>query len=565
MSLQTAIPIKEIVPGRNPRTYFDPDEMAELQASVREQGVIQSILVRPLADGKYEIVAGERRYRAAKAELGDAYPIPAIVKEMTDAEADELALTENIQRADMSPTEEAVAASRILGRCSGDRAEAALHLGWSQDKLDKRLALMNCSDSVRQALNERKIQLGHAELLASATKDKQDAALRVILEKNIPVSDVKAMLQKIAKVLSAAIFDRSDCAACPHNSDLQATMFSETIGAGACTNGTCFDAKTESELERRRDALKENYPRVEIVRSGEQYTITKVVAEGATGVGQEQADACRACANYGAVVSAVPDKCGKVYEGQCFDVSCNQKKVAARIKAEKEALATAKEQPTTATNAKAAGKKDSPDSKGKTVKPPVTSVHESMSLKAYRVKVWRQAATVELTRNPEMNMVALLALGAANELRHVSGHKLMEAIKKIVGLSSSNLHYTDALQVIHGVDDAKRRHILLGLAATSMANIDEVKLRQTMEFLKVDLGAHWKLNQEYLDILTKSEIEVVCEELGLKAALGDGFSKTMNLKKDEAIKALLSINNFDYAGRIPQSMTYQLNEKEQQS
>jgi ParB family chromosome partitioning protein len=169
MQLQASIKVGNILPGRNPRGYFDPAEMTALEDSVKSKGVLQAILVRPRDAGRYEIVAGERRWRAARKVFGDEYEIPALVRDLDDGEADEAALIENIQRADMSPTEEAEAAAKILGRCQGDRDEASRRLGWSRTTLDKRLALMNCSERVRRALSERRIQLGHAELLAAVS------------------------------------------------------------------------------------------------------------------------------------------------------------------------------------------------------------------------------------------------------------------------------------------------------------------------------------------------------------------------------------------------------------
>ena len=155
----SSIQVARILPGVNPRHFFDPVEMAELEASIAVKGVIQPILVRPIKGG-YEVVAGERRVRAARKVLGDDYEIPVLVKDLTDAEADELALIENVSRANMSSTEEAVAAAKILGRCEGNRDEAAKRLGWTRKTLDKRLALMNCSPSVMAALDSRRIQLG---------------------------------------------------------------------------------------------------------------------------------------------------------------------------------------------------------------------------------------------------------------------------------------------------------------------------------------------------------------------------------------------------------------------
>ena len=159
------LPVSRIVPGRNPRTYFDEKAMQELIDSVRANGVLQPILVRPKAD-VFELVAGERRWRAAKAAGGDDVQIIAIVRDMSDEEADIAALVENVQRESMSPTEEAAGAAKLLGRLKGDRSECAKVLGWSMATLDSRLALMQCSSAVQGALNQRRLKLGHAELLA---------------------------------------------------------------------------------------------------------------------------------------------------------------------------------------------------------------------------------------------------------------------------------------------------------------------------------------------------------------------------------------------------------------
>ncbi len=334
MQYPSAIALRKIRTGRNPRTYFDPTEMAEITESIRANGVYQPILVRPIEGDEFEfdLVAGERRYRGALDAHGPDWVIPALVKEMTDEEADRAALIENAQRANMSPSEEAVAASKIVGHCKGDREEAARLLGWSRSTLDKRLALMNCSPAVQAALNERKIQLGHAELLATLAKDKQDKLLPVIISEKKAVSELKKTIEAAACSLEAAIFDKADCVTCQHNSSLQTEMFGEAIDTGNCTNKPCYAEKTDRKLDGMAYGLKEEYPIVRIIRLGDNHTRIQLKVEGPTGVGEEQAKACHACQNFGAAVSGLPDSMGKVYSGQCFDTACNQTKVAAGLR-----------------------------------------------------------------------------------------------------------------------------------------------------------------------------------------------------------------------------------------
>ncbi|PZU05725.1 ParB/RepB/Spo0J family partition protein, partial [Sphingomonas sp.] len=170
------VPLARIAVGYNPRRYFDRKKHDELVASLRLRGMLQPMLVRPAADlpEHFTIVAGGRRYRAAMEVFGENGEVPVLIREMTDQEALDAAIAENDDRDDPSETEQADAAVRYLAACQGDRAEAARRLGWSRAKLDRRLALADLSETVKTALDERRIKVGHAELLAAVPADKQD-------------------------------------------------------------------------------------------------------------------------------------------------------------------------------------------------------------------------------------------------------------------------------------------------------------------------------------------------------------------------------------------------------
>lgn len=558
---EISIPLSLIVRGRNPRQYFDPVEMAELEASIKAQGVLQPILLRPITDGKLEIVAGERRWRAATAVgLAD---IPAMVKELTDDQADAAALTENHERAPMSPTEEAEAAARILGNCAGDREEAAKRLGWKPAMLKQRLALMNCSEGVRKALNERKISLGHAELLAAVTREKQEDVLGKLLgAPAMPtVPQLKSMLEQIAQNLEAAIFNKDQCVSCPHNSGTQQALFGEAIAGAKCTNGTCYLQKTDEALDIIAISLKDEYPTVRIVRPGENFTILKLVSDGSCGVGAEQANQCRACANFGAAISAVPGKIGNVYRDQCFDPACNSTKVAERIKAEKDAAAA-----TAGENAKAKDGEKKPAGKSaaagkqadaKKVSPKsAVKVEDSQRIKDYRVKIWRKVFKLE-AQKPAVNQVILLALALEGKLGKVGSSALCSAFGKITqGSESSRLNVLETANEVSKAGEDIQQRMIGGIAASCFDGLEESDIKRLLTFMQADLGAHWVLNSEYLDLLTKSEMQVIAGEIGLSAHLGDKFGKMMSGKKDEIIKALLAVEGFDYNGKVPGHLHY---------
>lgn len=244
----TMLPLSKISNGDNPRRYFDHKKHEELVASFHMRGILQPILVRPDHGGDgYSIVAGGRRYRAAIEAFGPDADVPVLIREMTDEEALEAAIDENDNREDASETEQADAAVRVLAACQGDRAEAARRLAWSPAKLDRRLALANLADPVKIALDERRIKVGHAELLAAVPADKQEKALDTILVNSLGVAKTRELLMRVTQSLAGAQFDKAECTSCPFNSASQRALFATHVDDGYCTNPGCFQLKTEAE------------------------------------------------------------------------------------------------------------------------------------------------------------------------------------------------------------------------------------------------------------------------------------------------------------------------------
>ncbi|WP_373278191.1 PRTRC system ParB family protein [Sphingobium fuliginis] len=243
--IRATLPLSLITKGDNPRRYFDRKKHDELVASIRLRGILQPILLRPKGE-VYAIVAGERRYRAGLEAYGPDGEVPVIIREMTDQEALDAAIAENDDRDDPSETEQADAAVRYLAACQNDRAEAARRLGWSRAKLDRRLALAELSDAVKLALDERRIKVGHAELLAAIPGDKQDKALETILGSGLDVSKTRDLLMRVTQNLGAACFDKTECTTCPFNSAAQRTLFETHVDDGHCTNPGCFELKTQT-------------------------------------------------------------------------------------------------------------------------------------------------------------------------------------------------------------------------------------------------------------------------------------------------------------------------------
>lgn len=248
LKFATTLSLAKIRQGDNPRRYFDRAKHDELVASLRLRGLLQPILLRPTPNrgDVFTIVAGGRRYKAALEAFGPDADVPVIIREMTDQEALEAAIDENDNREDASETEQADAAVRALAACRGDRAEAARRLAWSPSKLDRRLALAGLSDAVKLAVDERRIKIGHAELLAAVPGDKQDKALDTILTHSLDVNKTRELLMRVTQSLGAATFDKTECTTCPFNSASQRALFETHVDDGHCTNAGCYQLKTDS-------------------------------------------------------------------------------------------------------------------------------------------------------------------------------------------------------------------------------------------------------------------------------------------------------------------------------
>ena len=158
--------VSEIEPNRDqPRRYFDESALAELADSIRQHGVLQPLVVRPLAGGGYQIIAGERRWRACR--MAGVSEVPAVVREMTDVEAMEIALIENLQREDLNIMEEAAGYRTLMEEHGMTQDQVASRVGKSRPVVANALRLLNLPQEVAQMVREGRLSAGHARALLS--------------------------------------------------------------------------------------------------------------------------------------------------------------------------------------------------------------------------------------------------------------------------------------------------------------------------------------------------------------------------------------------------------------
>ncbi len=195
------IPIEDIVPNRfQPRVSFDDASLKELAASIKEHGIIQPLVVRRLND-KYEIIAGERRYRAGK--MVGLLSIPAIVSELTDGQSAEVAIVENIQRKDLTAIEEAKSYKALLDQGYMNQEDLARKMGLSQSAVSNKLRLLNLSDEVQDAILNEKISERHARsLLKIKEHEKQNLLLNKIINERLTVKQLEEEIKKINPIES---------------------------------------------------------------------------------------------------------------------------------------------------------------------------------------------------------------------------------------------------------------------------------------------------------------------------------------------------------------------------
>lgn len=197
------IPINQIIPNRfQPRTVFDEDKIEELSRTIHIHGIIQPIVVREFAADKYEIIAGERRWRAMK-KLGWT-EVPAIVKNMNDTETASVALIENLQREELSPIEEAIAYGKLLELHNLTQEALAQRLGKGQSTVANKLRLLKLPQPVQEALLNKVITERHARaLIPLKNPEKQVELLAEVIEKNFNVKQTEDRVTKILEQKNA--------------------------------------------------------------------------------------------------------------------------------------------------------------------------------------------------------------------------------------------------------------------------------------------------------------------------------------------------------------------------
>ena len=195
----TVLPVSEIEPNRSqPRRDFDEESLRELADSIAAHGVLQPLLVRPLAEGGYQLVAGERRWRASR--MAGLFEVPVIVREMTDSEMMQIAMIENLQRENLNPVEEAMGYRMLIEEYHLTQEEISKSVGKSRPVIANALRILSLPKEILDMVSEGKISAGHARaLLGFSDKAEQMRVARSINAKDLTVRDVEKLVKSFDK------------------------------------------------------------------------------------------------------------------------------------------------------------------------------------------------------------------------------------------------------------------------------------------------------------------------------------------------------------------------------
>ena len=262
-----SVALADIQPSNyNPRKNFDEKSLAELADSIRQQGVLQAIGVRPIAENRFEIVFGERRYRAS--QIAGLEEIPAVILDISDETAEEMAVTENLQRKDVTPIEEANAYQKLIESGRHDVQSLAVQFGKNESYIRTRLKFVSLIPEIAQLLEQDVLTISVATEICRYGEDIQHDIYEKHLKEGVLYNSWRGMkASEVAKNIERSyttdlkryFFDKTVCLSCPHNTN-NMMLFCEEGSCGNCANRKCLEEMNASYLAEKAVQLMEQRP-----------------------------------------------------------------------------------------------------------------------------------------------------------------------------------------------------------------------------------------------------------------------------------------------------------------
>ncbi|WP_076414908.1 PRTRC system ParB family protein [Shewanella sp. UCD-KL12] len=552
----TMIPLSLLVPlpFGNCRQKRNQQKYSDLLNSIKVRGVIQPVLVRP-SDDKFEVVAGYGRWEAST-EL-NLESIPCYVKNLSDAEALEHQLEENINRSDLDLIDECKAVQSLNAFYSGDRQAIADRLVWPIRKVNERLELLRCCSEVLNAVRDGVITVGHALLLAPFSEKLQQGTLTKVIAERWTVKYLRERASKSQQLLSSAKFDTNECNTCPHNSAAQSGLFGLEDHRAACSKLGCFKEKTNNWLEIYKTELSEQYGTVLLIQQVAPSDRNTVDTQS---VGQEQFETgCMACDKR---IVLIDDRLGRslgtTYPNQCIDNICYVSCVKALTKpdvVEQTADETTENVVENSTNVVSTSSSAKPDkSKPKTNKA-ATKVNCSISSKVVETNksVLRKVSAELLMPVPHFQ----------SAMTYAALRRIAQGYTPLVNELSPTAHFSEVIKQAMSLDEASIMAEIANVTLHLSTTQNDTSLNFTDVMISLLGGTNgskeaavekWTPTKEILSQYRIGGMEVLCRESGFieaydKAKSGE-FSKLLTKGKSDLISAILKFD-FDWSGFAP--------------
>ncbi len=525
----------------NPRSEMPDSDYLPFLESVRAKGVHTPIFVR-MVDGEPEIVAGWTRRRAAReAQLPR---IPCLVKVLTDQEAFELAVSENVDRTQMSVLDEAKGFKKIVAAHNGNVDAAASHMGWNKNQLERALQLLRTSDKVQSYIGKKQsngfmLSVGHAACLSELPESIQDKIVDVVISEKMTIPKLKDNIAKAVKrPLESAPFCQSECNTCPYNTLTQVSLFADENGSD-CTNPPCFSKKTKAHFEAKRLELEKEHGRVILLS-----TIDNPVQINEKLVGKAQFnEGCLSCAKFGAVLADKGVKQGQVISNACMNSECAKKYNEAVKAARKAESAPNTDQSSTGTSATSQKKAKQAAPQSNTE----AKVHAAVPkrLVAASQETLRKVGAELLLNLDNYHYAVMLAA-----LQDVKGSKGNIEQNIIGNLEKTEGELDEMITSIVDEISTKVQRDMVNMERTMIRAAD----KHCAEFTATAIQA-WTPTEKNLGDMTKAIRQQALEKSGFadaykKAKSEKEYTALLNKRAEDAIKDILDFK-FDWTDFAP--------------
>lgn len=524
----------------------------EFVESIRQQGVIQPVVVRLMPDSSFELLAGYGR-RDASILLGFDV-IPVVIRICDDATALQIHLSENLDRADLTFSDQVVWARKFISLYNGDVKSAAQRLNWSESKLRERLALAPCTEGVLDALDDGAITVKHALILAAFIETVQTNTLAKIISEKWSVNELKQRADRVQIPLEKAIFSKVDCQTCIHNTELQSGLF-EMGSSAQCSKSSCYHEKTKAALESEKSKAEERFGTVLWLSQSmpeHRATVTPVI------VGQAQFETgCVTCTKRVVVMDDAPHgNPGAIIESQCTDQSCLNECTASFEAFKAEQAKAVAEENTDADTQNESSENVASITQAKTPKkdksPAVTNTGSiSNVLVETHWKELRQSGGARLVNDPKFALVMqLLGVMQISKFKHIGDPAFkMETLmnypdEKLKGMINHVVQYcATTAATIDGYDANK----VITAATMALSDGKDVLVKSWVP-TEATLNKYVTLGLEQIIKLSGLDVFVEAKEKGAGKKLSQG-------KKSDVIKNILSVTDFDWSDFAPPAYT----------